>query len=171
MVTHDKFCLIRHCQVQLRWSRQPYRFRPRKSDDLLDETSHREGSHETPLADTTAIPANGGRGTAMGSGVSIPTALDDTSRTVRRALAISHTTDGGDTGALRSMAGYRPNGRLWPKPLTSRSNVSPHTCLRKARPYVQRIASVMMGRVAPRSADQDSTACGTGSTRARATGY
>jgi hypothetical protein len=27
MITKDKFCLIRHCQVQLRWSRQPYRFR------------------------------------------------------------------------------------------------------------------------------------------------
>jgi hypothetical protein len=97
MVTHDKCCLIRHCQVQLRWSRQPYRFRPRTSDDLLDETSHREGSHETLLADTAAIPAHGGRGTAMGSGVPIPAALDDTFRTVRRALAISHTTDGGDT--------------------------------------------------------------------------
>jgi hypothetical protein len=96
MVTHDKCCLIRHCQVQLRWSRQPYRFRPRTSDDLLDETSHREGSHETLLADTAAIPAHGGRGTAMGSGVPIPAALDDTFRTVRRALAISHTTDGGD---------------------------------------------------------------------------
>ena len=28
MITNDKFCLIRHCQVQLRWSRQPYRFPP-----------------------------------------------------------------------------------------------------------------------------------------------
>jgi hypothetical protein len=96
MITHDKFCLIRHCQVQLCWSRQPYRFRPRKPDDLLDETSHREGSHDTPLADTAAIPANGGWGTAMGSGVPIPAAMDGTSRTVRRALTISHTTDGGD---------------------------------------------------------------------------
>ena len=25
MITKDKICLIRHCQVQLRWSRQPYR--------------------------------------------------------------------------------------------------------------------------------------------------
>jgi len=97
MVTNDKFCLVRRCQVQLRWSRQPYRFRPRKADYLLDETSHREGSHETPLAGTTAIPVNGGRGTALGSGVPIPAALDDASRTVRRALAISRTTDGGDT--------------------------------------------------------------------------
>jgi hypothetical protein len=97
MITNDTFCLIRHCQVQLRWSRQPYRFRPRKPDYLLDETFHREGSHETPLADTSAIPANGGWGTAMGSGGSIPVAMDDASRTVRRARAISHTTDGGDT--------------------------------------------------------------------------
>jgi hypothetical protein len=97
MVTNDKFCLIRRCQVQLRWSRQPYRFRPRKPDYLLDETSHWEGSHDTPLAGTTAIPANGGRGTAMGSGVPIPAAMDDTSTTIRRALAISHTADGGDT--------------------------------------------------------------------------
>jgi hypothetical protein len=96
-VTNDKFCLIRFCQFQLRWSRQPYRFRPRKPDDLLDETSHREGSHDTPLADTAAIPADDRRGTAMGSGVPIPAAMDNTSRTVRRALAISHPTEGGDT--------------------------------------------------------------------------
>jgi hypothetical protein len=96
MVTHDKCCLIRHCQVQLRWSRQPYRSRPRTSDDLLDETSHREGSHETLLADTAAIPAHGGRGTAMGSGVPTLAAMDNTDRAVRRARPISHTTSGGD---------------------------------------------------------------------------
>jgi hypothetical protein len=96
MVTNDKFCLIRRCQVQLRWSRQPYRSRPRKADDLLDETSHREGSHETPLADTAAIPANGGWGAAMGSGIPIPAALDDTDRAVHRVRPISHTTGGGD---------------------------------------------------------------------------
>jgi hypothetical protein len=96
VVTNDKFCLIRHCQVQLRWSRQPYRSRPRRADDLLDETSHREGSHETALAGTTAIPANGGRGAAMGSGVPIPAALDDTDRAVHRVRPISHTTGGGD---------------------------------------------------------------------------
>ena len=96
MVINDKLCLIRHCQVQLRWSRQPYRFRPRKPDYLLDETSHREGSHETPLADTAAIPANDRRGTAMGSGVPVPAALGTTDRAVRRARLISHTTGGGD---------------------------------------------------------------------------
>jgi hypothetical protein len=96
MITNDKFCLIRPCQVQLRWSRQPYRFRPRLSAYPLDETSHWEGSHETPLADTSAIPANGGRSAAMGSGVPIPASMDDTSRTVRCALIISQTTDGGD---------------------------------------------------------------------------
>src|SRR5499426_3864783 len=93
MVTNDKFCLIRRCQVQLRWSRQPYRFRPRKPDDLLDETSHREGSHETPLADTAAIPADDRRGTALGSGVPVPPTMDNTGRAVRRAHRISHTTD------------------------------------------------------------------------------
>src|SRR5215471_7051991 len=92
MVTNDKFCLIRRCQVRLRWSRQPYRFRPRKSDDLLDETSHREGSHDTLLADTSAIPANGGRGAALGSSVSIPTAMDHTDRAVRHARTITRTT-------------------------------------------------------------------------------
>ena len=96
MITNDKFCLIRQCQVQLRWSRQLYRFRPRISDYPLDETSHREGSHETPLADTSAIPANSRRGTAMGSGVPVPASMDNTSRTVRCALTISHITDGGD---------------------------------------------------------------------------
>src|SRR5688500_3624093 len=96
MMTHDKFCLIQHCQVQLRWSRQPYGCRPRKPDYLLDETSHREGSHDTPLAATPAIPANGGWGTVPGSGIPISAAMDDTSRTVRRALVISEATNGGD---------------------------------------------------------------------------
>src|SRR4051812_26365657 len=94
MITNDKFCLTRQCQVQLRWSRQAYRFRPRISGYLLTETSHREGSHETALADTSAIPANGGRGAAMGSGVSVPAPMDDTTRAVRRALTISHRTEG-----------------------------------------------------------------------------
>src|SRR5882724_9951987 len=76
MITNEKFCLIRQCQVPLRWSRRPYRFRLRKSDYLLDEVYHREGSHETPLADTSAIPANGGRRASMGSGVPIPAAMD-----------------------------------------------------------------------------------------------
>src|SRR5215831_6654792 len=96
MMTHDKFCLIRHCQVQLRWSRQPYRFRPRTPDDRLDETSHREGSHDTPLAETPAMPANGGRRAAMGSGVPLLAALDNTDRAVRRARPIAHRTGGGD---------------------------------------------------------------------------
>src|SRR5882724_2153764 len=96
IITNDKFCLIRPCQVRLRWSRQPYRFRPRKSDDLLDEILHREGSHETPLAVTSAIPANGGWGTALGSSVPIPAAMDHTERAIRHVRTISGTTGGGD---------------------------------------------------------------------------
>jgi hypothetical protein len=96
MITNDKFCLIRQCQVQLRWSRRPYRFRPHTSDYLLDESHHREGSHETPLADTSAIRADGGWGTAMGSGVSISPTMDDTERAVCRALTNAQTTDGGN---------------------------------------------------------------------------
>ena len=95
MITNDKFCLIRPCQVQLRWSRRPYRFRPHTSDYLLDETPHREGSHETPLADPSAISADGGWDTAMGSGVSISPTMDDTERAVCRALTNAQTTDGG----------------------------------------------------------------------------
>jgi hypothetical protein len=97
MITNDKFCLIRQGQVQLRWSRQPYRFRPRTSGYLLDEPHHREGSHETPLAATSAIPANDRRGTAMGSGVPMPASMDDNPRAVRHALTISQTTEGGNT--------------------------------------------------------------------------
>jgi DNA invertase Pin-like site-specific DNA recombinase len=41
----------------------------------------------------------------------------------------------------------------------------------QGKTLVQRISSVMMGIVAPRSADQDSTACGTGAKRARSTRY
>jgi hypothetical protein len=35
MITNDKFCLIRQGRVKLRWSRRPYRFRPRKLPTLL----------------------------------------------------------------------------------------------------------------------------------------
>src|SRR5262249_7224779 len=31
LVTNDKFCMSRQIQIKLRWSRQPYRFRPRNS--------------------------------------------------------------------------------------------------------------------------------------------
>jgi hypothetical protein len=87
LITNDKFCLSRLSQVKLRWSRRPYRFRPRKSDDAPDDIRHWEGSHETSLAHTASIPADGGWGTTVGSGLPIPTAMDDTKRAARRTRA------------------------------------------------------------------------------------
>ena len=84
MITNDKFCMIRQGQVKLRWSRRPYRFRPRKSDYAPHDTRHEERSHEMPLADTAAIPANSRRGTTVGSVPTIPHALDRALRTARR---------------------------------------------------------------------------------------
>jgi hypothetical protein len=71
MISNDNFCLIRRCQDQLRWSRRLYCFRPRKHACLLDEAHHGEGSHETPLATTSAIPANGGWSAGMESVIRI----------------------------------------------------------------------------------------------------
>src|SRR5919197_6016659 len=65
--TNDKFCLIRHSQIKLRWSRHPYRFRPRKSQYAPDETSPQGGYHDTPVAETASGSANGRRGTTLGS--------------------------------------------------------------------------------------------------------
>jgi len=96
MITNDKFCMIRQGQVKLRWSRRPYRFRPRKSDYAPDDLRHRESSHETPLADTTPLPADSGRGTTVGSSLPISPGLDCASHTVRRGhiRTPSPTTDG-----------------------------------------------------------------------------
>ena len=97
MITNDKFCMIRQGRVQLRWSRRPYRFRPRKSDYAPDEIRQEESSHETPLADTAAVPADGGRGAAVGSGLSIPRGLDHAPQAARRfhTRTTAQTTDGG----------------------------------------------------------------------------
>ena len=97
MITNDKFCMIRQGRVQLRWSRRPYRFRPRKSDYAPDEIRQEESRHETPLADTAAVPADGGRGAAVGSGLSIPRRLDHAPQAARRfhTRTTAQTTDGG----------------------------------------------------------------------------
>src|SRR2546425_4090668 len=97
MITNDKFCLIRQGRVKLRWSRRPYRFRPRKSDYAPDDRRHEESRHETALADTAAIATDSGRGTAVGSGLSIPPGLGRTPRAPRRCHThtITPTTDGG----------------------------------------------------------------------------
>jgi hypothetical protein len=97
MITNDKFCMIRQGRVKLRWSRRPYRSRPRKSDYAPDDRRHEESRHETSLADTAAIPADSGRGTAVGSALPIPPALDCVPRTARRfhTRTPSQTTDGG----------------------------------------------------------------------------
>jgi hypothetical protein len=97
MITNDKFCMIRQGRVKLRWSRRPYRSRPRKSDYAPDEIRHEEHSHETPLADTAAIPADSGRSTTVGSGLPISPAMDRAPRTACRfhTRISSQTTDGG----------------------------------------------------------------------------
>jgi hypothetical protein len=97
MITNDKFCMIRQGRVQLRWSRRPYRFRLRKSDYAPDEIRQEESSHETPLADTAAVPADGGRGAAVGSGLSISRGLDHAPQAARRfhSRTTAQTTDGG----------------------------------------------------------------------------
>jgi hypothetical protein len=97
MITNDKFCMIRQGRVQLRWSRRPYRFRLRKSDYAPNEIRQEESSHETLLADTAAVPADGGRGAAVGSGLSIPRGLDHAPQAARRShtRTTAQTTDGG----------------------------------------------------------------------------
>ena len=95
--TNDKFCLIRQGRVKLRWSRRPYRFRPRKSDYAPHDIRHEESRHETPLADTAPIPADGGRSTTVGSGLPISSGLDGAPRDPRRFRPCppTQTTDGG----------------------------------------------------------------------------
>jgi hypothetical protein len=97
MITNDKFCMIRQGRVKLRWSRRPYRFRPRKSDYAPDDRCHEESRHETSLADTAPIPTNDGRSTTMGSSRPIPFGLDGALRVPRRFRPHIPTpiTDGG----------------------------------------------------------------------------
>ena len=97
MITNDKFCMIRQGRVQLRWSRRPYRFRPRKSDYAPTDRRHKESSQETPLADTTSISADGRRSTTAGSSLPIPAGLDQALRGPRRVHPCppSPPTDGG----------------------------------------------------------------------------
>src|SRR5256885_15868692 len=90
MITNDKFCMIRQGRVQLRWSRRPYRFRPRKSDYAPDEIRQEESSHETPLADTAAVPADGGRGAAGGAGPSKTPPLGPAPQTAPRVPTPTH---------------------------------------------------------------------------------
>src|SRR5439155_21898495 len=122
MITNDKFCMIRQGRVQLRWSRRPYRFRPRKSDYAPDEIRQEESRHETPLADTAAVPADGGRGAAVGSGLSIPRRLDHAPQAARRfhTRTTAQTTDGGHVCERPSMPAHRPSVRRWHQPLNSR---------------------------------------------------
>src|SRR5262245_37563137 len=56
MITNDKFCMIHQGRVTLRGSRRPYRSRPRQSDYAPDDRRHEESRHETPQANTAAIP-------------------------------------------------------------------------------------------------------------------
>jgi hypothetical protein len=58
LITNDTFCLIRHNQITLQWSRNLYRFRPRKSQYAPDETARQGRYHETPVADTALVSAN-----------------------------------------------------------------------------------------------------------------
>ena len=98
LITNDKFCLIRHSQIQLRWSRNPYRFRPRKSQYAPDETSHQGGYHETPVADTASVSANGRWGTTLGSRLPASHAMESTDRGDHRSRPLDPTQDiiGGD---------------------------------------------------------------------------
>ena len=98
LITNDKFCLIRHSQIKLRWSRNPYRFRPRKSQYAPDETSHQGGYHETPVADTASVSANRRRGTTLGSRLPVSHAMESTDRGDYRSRPLNPTPDiiGGD---------------------------------------------------------------------------
>src|SRR4030095_11650240 len=80
LITNDKFCMIRQSQVRLRWSRQSYRFRPRKSPYAPDETSHQGAYYETAVANTSTVSGVGRRGTTVGSGLPASPALEPTDR-------------------------------------------------------------------------------------------
>src|SRR5215471_576641 len=85
LVTNDKFCLCRQSQIKLRWSRQPYRFRPRKSRYAPYETSHQGAYHETSVADTSTVSGVGRRGTTVGSSLPASPAMEPTDRAVRHS--------------------------------------------------------------------------------------
>ena len=80
LITNDKFCMIRQSQIKLRWSRKPYRFRPRQSAYALDETAHQGAYHETPVADTSSVAHHGRRGTTMGPHLSNAPTMEPSSR-------------------------------------------------------------------------------------------
>src|SRR5215470_8406418 len=98
LITNDKFCLIRRSQIKLQWSRNLYRFRPRKSQYAPDETSHQGGYHETPVADTASVSANGRRGTTLGSRLPASHAMGSTDRGDHRSRPLTPPQDisGGD---------------------------------------------------------------------------
>src|SRR5262245_35367743 len=93
LITNDKFCLIRRGQIKLQWSRNPYRFRPRKSQYAPDETSHQGGYHETPVADTASVSANGRRGTTLGSRLPVSHAMESTDRGDHRSRPLNPPQD------------------------------------------------------------------------------
>src|SRR5262249_20283520 len=80
LVTNDKFCMSRQIQIKLRWSRQPYRFRPRNSRYAPHETSHQGAYHETSVADTSTVSGVGRRGTTVGSSLPASPAMEPTDR-------------------------------------------------------------------------------------------
>src|SRR5262245_2107668 len=80
LVTNDKFCMSRQSQIKLRWSRQPYRFRPRNSRYAPHEISHQGAYHETSVADTSTVSGVGRRGTTVESRLPASPAMEPIDR-------------------------------------------------------------------------------------------
>src|SRR5215831_13218113 len=87
LVTNDKFCMSRQSQIKLRWSRQLYRSRPRKSRYAPHETSHQGAYYETSVADTSTVSGVGRRGTTVGSSLPASPAMEPTDHAMRHSLS------------------------------------------------------------------------------------
>src|SRR4030095_4707365 len=98
LVTNDKFCLSRQSQIKLRWSRKPYRSRPRKSAYAHTETSQQGGYHEPPLADTASVSGGGRRHATVGPSLSTSPAMEPAEPAARHSQPVhcSSLTIGGD---------------------------------------------------------------------------
>ncbi len=101
LYTNDKFCMIRKSHFKLRWARRPRHSRDQpisQTEYLHDETRHGGGAHETSMAGTSPVQQDGERGTALGSSLPTPSAMEHAERTA----AYSHASRFSEIGGGKS---------------------------------------------------------------------
>lgn len=85
MIANDKFCFVRTARLQLTWSRYDVYLQRKArlaSGYAPDVQSHRGGSYETaPVAHSATDDPTSRWPAALGSGVSVPPAMDSASVT------------------------------------------------------------------------------------------